>query len=213
MNAYAREAKDLVGYISLIELADGGMLTLSSLDRDLVTSLFGIEDLVFVSLDIDSCGRSPPFGERQFARDTAGLQFYYGQKLFNPDEDIHFVECFSSADVCRKFIGSKVTTSLGGQVNHWMTELTTKDLRVQVLLSVGGCYNAVTTPRNNARPKEVEAGRHFGVFYKEVIHLHHGPHADPKPLASERFSDSTLDLDAENLRAQVDYFGYIRYNN
>ena len=57
-----------------MQLADGGMLKLASLARNLVNWHFGLEDLLLVALEIESGGRSPAVG--QPLREPADLQLY-----------------------------------------------------------------------------------------------------------------------------------------
>lgn len=87
MNVYSKDATDLVTYISFIEHADGGMLKLSALARNLVTLQFNIKNLVlFVAVSIEYSSRSPSLGERQLASNTADLQLYFCSKLYNHEK-------------------------------------------------------------------------------------------------------------------------------
>ena len=118
MNEYAQEATALGGRFYLIDLAKGGMLKLATLTGDAVCWHLGFGDLVLVALDIENSGRSPFLGERQQQKDAADLQLYFSRRTYDFSDDINLVECSCKDDVRRKFLSSKLTTSLGGQMNR-----------------------------------------------------------------------------------------------
>ena len=97
--AYAIGSTGIGSTNHLMQLADGGTLKLASLARKLVTWHFGIEDLVLVALDIEFSGRSPAVG--QPLREPADLQLYLGKRFYEPEQDIHLLECSCTAEVRR----------------------------------------------------------------------------------------------------------------
>ena len=118
LNEYSKEAANLIGNIYLIELSDGGLYGLSSLARNLLSWRFGLEDLVYAALDIDNSQRSARLSVHQPSRDTTGdLQIYLGCQPYDPQVDIHFVECSCNPEVRRIFLETKMTTALGCAVN------------------------------------------------------------------------------------------------
>ena len=70
--------------------------------------------------------------------------------MYDPAEDIALVECCCNDDVKRRFLISKLTTTLCGVVTRWKTDDRTKGLRVPVVLALGGCCRAFNQPRHMA---------------------------------------------------------------
>ena len=118
INECSQAAAGRSGRIRHIELADGNMLKLAALARRAVTLHLGFEDLVLIALDIENQGRSAMLGEKQPSRGSADLQHYFGRPKYDPAEDIALVECCSNDEVKRKFLSSKLTTTLGGVVTR-----------------------------------------------------------------------------------------------
>jgi hypothetical protein len=140
MNEYAKRASGYAGSIRHIELADGGTLKLSILARDLISWHFGIEELLIAALDINSRCRAAPLGTHSVPRDS--LEFYLGTGIYDVEKDIDLLELSCTADVENKLITSKKTTTLGGHVHKWKTREATKDLKIPLLLTHGGCCSA-----------------------------------------------------------------------
>ena len=97
---------------------------------------------MLIGLDIENQGRSTLLGEKQPSRGEADLQHYLGRSNYDPAEDIALVECCCKDDVRRKFLSSKLTTTLGGVDTRWKTDDRTKGLKVPVVLAIGGCCRA-----------------------------------------------------------------------
>ena len=93
-------------------------------------------------------------GEKQPSRGEADLQHYLRRSKYDPAEDIALVECCCNDDVRRKFLSSKLTTTLGGGVFRWKTDKRTIGLRVPVVLALGGCCRAFDQPRHVSRPED-----------------------------------------------------------
>ena len=113
--------------------------------------------MVLVALDIESSGRSPAVGHP--SRMPADVQLYLGRRFYDPEKDIHFVECSLNAQVRRQFLLSKMTTSFGNQVTRWKRNARTIGFRVLAVLTLISCCEAVATPRHEPRKDEVEAER------------------------------------------------------
>ena len=92
------------------------------------------------------------------------MQHYLGRPKYDPAEDIALVECCCNDDVKRKFLSSKLTTTLGGFVIRWKTDDRTKGLRVPVVLALGCCCCAIDQPRHVARPDDKDAERFLRHF-------------------------------------------------
>ena len=103
-------------------------------------------------------------GEKQPSRGSPDLQHYLGRPKYDPAEDIALVECCCNDDVKRKFLSSKLTTTLGGFVIRWKTDDRTKGLRVPVVLALGCCCCAIDQPRHVARPDDKDAERFLRHF-------------------------------------------------
>ena len=215
MNEFSKEATNLIGNIYLSELADGGMYGLSSLVQNLINWHLSFEDLVYAALDIESSQRSARCEVHLPSRDTAGdLQIYLGCKLYDPKVDINLVECSCNADVRRRFLGAKLTTSLGCQVTRWKADATTTNLRVPVVMSLGGCCHAFTSlTRHESRRINTAAEQFLEAFCQAATRLGQNPDADARPIAPEVPHDHTLDFEVEETRALINSLGQIRYNS
>ena len=110
----------------------------------------------------------------------------------------------------RKFLSSKLTTTLGGVVTRYKTDDRIKGLRLPVVLALNGCYRAFHQPRHVARPDEKDAERFLRHFCKLVRRLGRNPDADPKPLEPECPRDTTLDLKVEGVR---DLLNAVRFSS
>ena len=128
INEYSQTAAGHSGRIGHIKLADGGMLKLAALARRAVTWHLGFEDLVLITFDIENQGRSAMLGEKQPSRGSPYLQHYLGRPKYDPAKNIALVECCCNYDLKRKFLSSKLTTTLGGVVTRWKTDDRTKGL-------------------------------------------------------------------------------------
>ena len=140
------------------------MLKLAALARRAVTWHLGSEDLVLIAIDIENQGLSTMLGEKQPSRGSPDLQHYFGRSKYDFAENIALVECCCNDDMKRKFISSKLTTTLGGVVTRWKIDDRTKELRVFVVLAIGGCCRAFDQLRHVARTKDKDVDcflRHF----------------------------------------------------
>ena len=91
---------------------------MAALARRAVTWHLGFEGLVLIALDIDNQVRSVMLGEKQPSRGSPELHHYLGRFKYDPAEDIALVECCCNDDVKRKFLSSKLSTTLGGVVTR-----------------------------------------------------------------------------------------------
>ena len=113
----------------------------------------------------------------------------------------------------RKFVSSKLTTTLGGVVTRWKTDDQTKGLRVPVVLALGGCCRAFDQPRHVARIDDKKAERFLRHFCQLVRKLGQNPDADPKPIETECPRDITLDLESEGVRDLLNAVGFARISS
>ena len=119
---------------------------------------------MLVALDIEISGRSEFLGERQLSRNSADMQLFLGRRTYDAAEDIKLVKYSCNDDVRRKFLNSKLTTFLGGQVNRSKIDERTRELRVPVILSLGGCCNAFATPQTPLEPTTKRRSAFCGTF-------------------------------------------------
>ena len=116
INGYSQTAACRSGRIRHVELADVGMLKMAALACRAVTWHIDFAELVLIFLDIENQWRSAMLGEKQPLRGSLDLQHYIGRPKYDPAENIALVECCCNDDVKRKFLSSKLTTTLGGVV-------------------------------------------------------------------------------------------------
>ena len=168
---------------------------------------------MLVALGIESGGRSPAVG--QPLREFADLQLYLGRRFYKPQQDIHIVECFCTADIRRQFLVSKMTTSLGNQVTRWKSNAPTKGLRVPAVLTLGGWCKAFATPRHEALKNDIEAERFLWAYRDAAIRLRQDPDVEPEPIVEECPRDSTLDILVEDpdTRSEADTVGVLQFNS
>ena len=158
---------------------------------------------MLIDLDIENQKRSALLGEKQPSRGAPDLQHYFARPKYDPAEDIALVECSCNNDVRRKFLSSKLTTTLGGVVTRWKTDERTKGLRVPVLLALGCCCRAFDQPRRVPRPDDNDA-EHFLRFFRQLARrLGQNPDANQRPIEPKCPRDTTLDLKAESVRNQL----------
>ena len=149
------------------------MFGLSSLARILINWHLSFEDLVYAALDIESSQRSARCGVHPPSRDTAGdLQIHLGCKPYDPKVDINLIECSCNADVLRRFLGAKMTTSLKYQVTRWKADASTKNLRVPVVMSFGSCCHAFASlTRHKSRRMTPQQSSSSKLFVKQQLAL------------------------------------------
>ena len=152
-------------------------------------------------------------GKKQPSLKSPDLQHYLGRPNYDPAEYIALVECCCNDDMKRKFLSSKLTTTLGSVVTRWKTDDRTKGLRVLVVLALGGCCFAFDQPRHVARPNDSDAERFLRHFCQLVRRLGQNFDADPKPLEIEWPRDTTLDLEAEGVRDLLNAVGVARISS
>ena len=152
-------------------------------------------------------------GEKQPSRGAPDLQHYLGRPKYDPAEDIALVECCCNDEVQSKYFSSKLTTTLGGVVTRWKTDEGTKMLRVPAILAIGGCCRAFYQPRHVPRPDDKDAECLLRHFCQLVRRLGQNPDAEPKPIEPERSRDTTLDLEAEGVRDQLNAVGFARISS
>ena len=99
----------------------------------------------------------------------------------------------------RKFLSSKLTTTLDGVVTRWKTDERTKGHRVPVVLAIGGFCRAFVQPRHVPRHDNKDAERFLKYFCQLVRRYEKTPYADPKPPKPECPRDTTLDLKTEGV--------------
>ena len=151
-------------------------------------------------------------GKQQPSR-KADLQHYLGRSKYDPAEYIALVQCSCNDDVRRKFLSSKLTTTLGGVVTRWKTDERTKGLPVPVVLALGSCCRTFDKPRRVPRPNDKDAERFLNHFCQLVRRLGQNPDAYPRPIMSECPLDTILDLEAEGVRDQLNAVGFARFSS
>ena len=213
INEYLQAAAGRSGRIRLIELADGGMLKLAAVARRGVIWHLGLEDLVLIAFDIENQGRSALLGKKQLSKGETDLQHYLGRSKYDFAEYIALVECSCNDDVRRKFLSSKLTTTLGGVVTRWKTDDRTKRLRLLVVLALGGCCRALDQPQRVPRHENIDAERVSRYFCQLVRRLEQNPDADLRLIEPECPRDTTLDLETGGVRNQLNVAGFARISS
>ena len=152
-------------------------------------------------------------GEKHHLRGEVDLQQYLGRSKYDFAEDIALIESSCNDDVRRKFLSSKLTTTLGGVVTRWKTDERTKGLRVPEVLAFGGCCRTFDHPRRVSRPDDKDAE----IFLRYFCQLakRHGQNfdADTRPIEPECPRDTTLDLEVEGVRDQLNAVGFARISS
>ena len=128
IDEYSLAADGRSGRIRHIELVDGGILKLAFLACRAVTWHLGFENIVLIALDIENQKQSAMLGEKQPSRGSPDLKYYLGRPEYDLAEDIALGKCCCNDDVKRKFLSSKLTTTLGTVVTRWKTDDQTKGL-------------------------------------------------------------------------------------
>ena len=167
---------------------------------------------MLIALDPENQGRSAYLGKKQPLKGDPDLQHYLGRLKYDPAEDIELVECSCTDYVGRRFLREKLTTSLGGVVNRWKTDERTKRFRVPVVLYLGGCCQAFDYPRYTPRVDGKDAERFLRYFRQLVVRYGQNPDADPKLIEPEDPRDNTINLEAEDVRDEVNT-GPVRINS
>ena len=207
MDEYAKRASGYAGKIRHIELADGGTLKLSMLARDLISWHFGIEELLVAALDLDSRCRSAPLGKHFVPKDVLGL--YLGTSIYEVEKDIDLLELSCQPDIEQKLLTSEKTTTLGGHVNKWKTREATKDLKVPLLLTHGGC--GIGYGPGKVYVYDEKAMERFVTAFEESVRAHgRDPTRVPQPLELDVPLDTSLDDSIANVYEQIDVYGSVR---
>ena len=177
--------------LRLLELADGGTLSLARFARDMVSLHFGVEELVVAALDMGNKGRAVCQGGRITFGKYQSLEYYLGTNLYDPAVDIGLVECFSTHDVVDKLKNCPNTQTVGNERRRWRTEEDTANLRIPAVFGLGGCCSAFA-PGKNSKKDSRELDRFLNAFVAAARERGQDPDLEPLPIAPEDPWDLSL---------------------
>ena len=151
--------------LRLLNLADEGTLRFATYAHDIVSWHFKMEELIFTVHDmgnkeIGACQR-----ERVILKhgNTQSFKYYLGLNSDNSAIDIELVQCSCIPSVVKRLIHCSNTQTIRSEMQLWITEEVTANLRTPAILSLGGCCLAFASGTNPTKDSR-ELARFLDVF-------------------------------------------------